>query len=139
MYRILDANVNRAKEGLRVCEEVCRFMLNSRVLTQKFKTCRHRIERLVKKFRHDPRLLASRDSANDVGLSVYSKSEFSRCTFRDVFSANIQRVKESVRVLEEFSKLDDVRVAFGLRDLRYEIYALEKEVVKRFKTLGHHN
>jgi hypothetical protein len=49
----------------------------------------------------------------------------------DVFYANSQRAKESLRVLEEFAKLRDRRLAEDLKKLRYQVYALEKNVIER--------
>ena len=39
--RIIDANLNRAKEGMRVCEEICRFHLNLKVYAQTLNRMRH--------------------------------------------------------------------------------------------------
>jgi thiamine-phosphate pyrophosphorylase len=128
VYRIIDANINRAKEGLRVCEEITRFIVCDRGLTSRFKDTRHALDALVAGYRRDPRLLAERASRADVGRTVSNAGELSRRDWRDVFAANLQRVKESVRVLEEFSKLIDVRRARALKALRYAIYDLEKKV-----------
>jgi thiamine-phosphate pyrophosphorylase len=135
LYRVIDANINRAKEGLRVCEEITRFILNSKSLTDNLKKIRHEIDPLASAFRKNPELLSQRDSVKDVGLKIYSRAELKRQDFADVFNANIQRVKESIRVLEEFTKLDDVKVALGWRKIRYDIYAFEKKVAKKISSL----
>ena len=135
LYRIIDANINRAKEGLRVCEEITRFILNDKSLTGNFKKVRHQIDSLVEGLSKNPQLISQRDSLKDVGFKVKNQAEFIRRDFADVFCANIQRVKESIRVLEEFSKLDDVKVALGLRKIRYNIYELEKKMAKKLPTL----
>ncbi len=135
VYRIIDANVNRCKEGLRVCEEVARFILDDKSLTGDFKRARHRIDSLIVNSRGNPRLLEQRDSLKDVGLKVKSKAEFTRRDLTDVFYANIQRVKESVRVLEEFSKINNVKAAMGLRKTRYNIYELERKTVKKLMAM----
>jgi thiamine-phosphate pyrophosphorylase len=135
LYRIIDANINRAKEGLRVCEEVTRFILDDKKLTSGFKRVRHRIDSLCEGLRKDPRLISQRDSLKDVGLKVNNRAEFVRRDFADVFCANIQRVKESIRVLEEFTKLNDIKVAQGLRKIRYDIYELEKKVAGSLPSL----
>ena len=68
VYRILDANFNRSREGLRVCEEVARFVLESAALTRELKKCRHDVTRVWKKlFNENSELLASRDVRRDVG------------------------------------------------------------------------
>ncbi len=135
LYRVIDANINRAKEGLRVCEEITRFILGDQRLTGEFKKVRHRIDSLVEGLGKNPQLISQRDSLKDVGLKVRNQAEFIRRDFADVFCANIQRVKESIRVLEEFSKLDDVKVALGLRNIRYDVYELEKKMAKKLPAL----
>lgn len=132
---MIDANINRAKEGLRVCEDLCRFVLDDKALTSGLKRIRHGIDSLTRGICRDPRLCEQRDSLKDVGLKVRNKSEFVRKDLADVFRANLQRVKESIRVLEEFSKLDDVKLALGFRNLRYAIYDLEKKAAKKLPAL----
>jgi len=129
--RIIDANVNRLKEGLRVCEEIARFTLNSRTLTAQFKNIRHSIDAIVKRLPVSCfQRLEARCSISDVGKEVYGK-ELKRTGLNDIFFANIQRVKESIRVLEEFSKLIDTKSALKFKTIRYEIYSLEKKVVRQ--------
>lgn len=125
--RIIDANVNRAKEGLRVCEEITRFILNDRNLTAQFKKIRHTIDGIVKKL-PKPYLdfVEERAISEDVGKNVYV-NELKRKGIKQVFFANIQRSKESLRVLEEFTKLIDKRLAIKFKKSRYSIYELEKK------------
>ncbi len=127
--RIIDANFNRAKEGLRVCEDVCRFVLNRKGPTQKYKAVRHQLTEAVSTL-EILNVIRSRDIARDVGRTS-TPIEFKRSGAMDIFYANSQRVKESVRVLEEFAKLRNKRLAENLKTLRYEVYALEKNVIER--------
>jgi thiamine-phosphate pyrophosphorylase len=137
-HRIIDANINRAKEGLRVCEEVARFILNSRSFTRHFKKIRHKIDYLlIKLFASRQGLLNSRHSRKDVGREIFS-GELKRKNCQDIFSANIQRVEESLRVLEEFTKLSDAKVAMAFKRLRYDIYEIEKRITKRLVCLSNH-
>lgn len=131
--RIIDANINRAKEGLRVCEEITRFALNSRALTQGLKKVRHEIDSIVKNFACFD-LLKVRSSLQDVGRTVHA-GELKRKNLQDVFFANMQRVKESIRVLEEFSKLENSGLALKFKRMRYGIYDLEKKVVEKIPAL----
>ena len=128
--RIIDANINRAKEGLRVCEEVARFILNSRALTQEFKRLRHGINSITKRPGFFLNPIEQRDSLNDTGKLIYAQ-ELKRKDYRDIFSANIQRVKESLRVLEEFSKLKDRSSALSFKRIRYSVYELEKKAQRK--------
>ena len=132
--RIIDANLNRAKEGLRVCEEVTRFILDNRKFTASFKEIRHKIDCLSNKIYSPAKLFSQREAHADVGR-LNSCGETKRGNCKDVFRANIQRVKESLRVLEEFSKLVDIKVALGFKQLRYKVYEIEKESFKKISNL----
>jgi thiamine-phosphate pyrophosphorylase len=134
IHRIIDANLNRAKEGLRVCEEVTRFILNNQKFTARLKQYRHEIDGLAKKICSASRLLKERKVNSDVGR-LNSGGELKPCDCRDIFWANIQRVKESLRVLEEFSKLVDIQAALGFKQLRYKVYEIEKESFKKISAL----
>jgi thiamine-phosphate pyrophosphorylase len=134
--RIIDANINRAKEGLRVCEEIARFILDSRLLTSELKKIRHEIDALVKYFPDTPALLNQRKSGQDVGRNIHS-FELKRAGLYDIFFANIQRVKESVRVLEEFAKLQNAKAALGFKRLRYAVYETEKKIAGKIPALRH--
>ena len=129
MDRIIDANFNRAKEGLRVCEDICRFYLDEPKSTRQFKVIRHQLTEVTAHLKLKT-LIKARNVEEDVGQSS-SLTELKRKNVSDIFYANIQRVKESIRVLEEFSKLRNVRVAQNLKGLRYQVYALEKKVVSQ--------
>jgi len=133
-YRILDANLNRATEGMRVCEEVARFILNDRLLTSKFKNMRHQsfealdsIEKLA--------LVRKRNILEDVGRNLL-RGEMKRKNLQDIFFANMQRIKESVRVLEEFSKLLNINSAVKLKKIRYNAYELEKKITFKLSALS---
>jgi thiamine-phosphate pyrophosphorylase len=129
--RIIDANTNRAKEGLRVCEEITRFVLNNSALTSRFKQARHSIDSLVRGLDKRSLLLYQRDSRKDIGKHILG-NETERGTLSDVFFANIQRAKESIRVLEEFSKLKNKKLALKFKDIRYTLYDLEKKTAVLF-------
>lgn len=127
--RVLDANFNRAKEGLRVCEDSCRFVLNSPVATRKYKNLRHQLTKSVSSLGLK-KIIEGRNIAGDVGRSS-TKTELKRRGISDIFYANSQRVKESVRVLEEFAKIKNPKLAQQLKKIRYMIYALEKSIIKK--------
>ncbi len=127
--RVIDANFNRAKEGLRVCEDVCRFVLDAKGPTRSYKTVRHQLTQTLSGLKiHD--VIRSRNIERDVGRAS-TPVEFKRKSATDIFYANSQRVKESIRVLEEFAKLRDKKAAEDLKRLRYRVYALEKNVIER--------
>lgn len=127
--RVVDANFNRAKEGLRVCEDVCRFVYDDSRLTRQFKGVRHDLSDIVVRMGQGP-ILGARDIAADVG-KVTTATELKRRNIKDIVYANTQRVKESIRVLEEFAKLFSPQAAVSLKSLRYKIYALEQAIINK--------
>jgi hypothetical protein len=130
LSRIIDANFNRVREGLRVLEDVCRFFKDERALTAGYKTVRHQLTNAFDAG-HMLRLIQARDIQGDVGKSS-TDSEFRRKDIADIFYANSQRVKESLRVLEELAKLVDLRASETFKRLRYRVYALEQKAAGRF-------
>ena len=124
--RIIDANINRLKEGLRVCEEITRFILNNRSLTLELKKIRHEIDSLSSSLVPRSLLLKERSAREDVGRLLRG-NELKRDSLKDIFFANIQRSKESIRVLEEFSKLININSALKFKRIRYKIYEIEKK------------
>ena len=117
---------------MRVCEDVCRFLFNEKIHTRRYKNARHRLSHvLFKNIGLKKTIILSRDTRKDVGKKS-TKSEFKRNNTRDIFYANSQRIKESLRVLEEFTKLSDSGVALKLKKLRYKIYAIEQDVIRKF-------
>ena len=135
IYRVIDANFNRAREGLRVCEEFVRFFLNDKPLTGAFKKMRNSISRLYNDFAPDKKnLFSAREAASDVGR-VGFRFERERSRVLDIFWANIQRSKEALRVLEEFSKLEHKPLSDEFRKLRFKSYELEKRAFQKLKRL----
>lgn len=132
--RLIDANLNRSQEGLRVCEDIVRFLVYDKSLTEAFKRQRHRLKSLSKKISPRYEMLKARRSRGDVG-KVSSRSEKRRKDFYEVFRANIQRAEESSRVLEEVSKIHDRDLSDNFKNLRFKIYELEKKSFSKIKTL----
>jgi thiamine-phosphate pyrophosphorylase len=135
LYRILDANFNRAREGMRVLEEVIRFGAGSVRLQRSLKSSRHALSDVLKNYAVNPRtLLKSRDVRRDVGKRS-SRLEETRIDLADIFIANIQRVKESLRALEEFSKLTDRPASRRIKEIRFRLYELEKKAIFELEAL----
>jgi len=129
-HRLLDANINRAREGLRVLEDICRFILDDAGLTDEIKAIRHALKDLVDI--PDALLVASRGSDEDVARE---RPVPKRADLSGIVTANAKRAAEALRVLEEFS----VRGS-EIKDLRYKVYDLEKIIaqkVRLVKTFDH--
>lgn len=134
IFRIIDANFNRSREGLRVCEEVTRFIWNSATLTKDLKAARHGITDILKNAPVSSKILfATRNVKSDVGRKERRKSEMRRLDYSDIFSANIERAKESLRVLEEFFKLIDNNDSAKFTKLRFKVYEIEKKALPHLK------
>ncbi len=129
LYRILDANLNRAKEGLRVCEDICRYGWDNTALTRAYKDVRHHLTAACEALGLG-KALNARDIIADVGRPT-TLGERKRRDLASVFLANSQRVKESLRVIEEVAKLLDISAAQKTKILRYKVYALEQKAVSR--------
>ena len=123
--RIIDANFNRATEGLRVVEEHCRFALGDRHLTEQCKRLRHDLTAALAAIPR-PQLHASRDTQADVGISVTTPAEQSRCSLAHIAAANWQRTEQALRAIEEYSKLLAPDLAPRIEALRYQAYTLAK-------------
>lgn len=126
--RILDANANRAVEGLRVLEEITRFILEDEKTTEAFKKLRFKVRSWVKTLIPREPHFIGRNIKNDIGKELYTESEAKRKTIIDVFLANSKRVQEAIRVLEEFSKLINPHAGKVIKNIRFKIYELEKKI-----------
>jgi len=132
LLQIIDANLNRTREGLRVCEDIARFSLENKSVTKSLKTIRHGATGLVLKSKKISlaRLLSGRDTCRDKAKFIDFRKE-TGIDISDIFMSNIERVKESLRVLEECFKLIDEKISRGYRKLRFNTYDIEKSVVKK--------
>ena len=138
ILRILDANFNRSREGLRVCEELLRFVLEDPALTTRIKKIRHDVSGVLRKLPvSQGALVSARDVRSDVGKKS-SATEKKRVNAIDLFLANIERVKESLRVLEETAKLVDEAASTEMKKIRFAVYAIEKKALPKLEALRHH-
>ncbi|MBU2495816.1 MAG: thiamine phosphate synthase [Candidatus Omnitrophota bacterium] len=123
LYRIVDANFNRTREGLRVLEELARFSGQNPVLTKTLRGLRHRISVLTERSFPRPKLLANRRSETDPGRNFRPEKRTGK---NDLVLANSFRVTESLRVLEEMAALLKPEATASFQDLRFSFYDLEK-------------
>lgn len=136
VYRILDANLNRAREGLRVLEEIARFVLEDQERTARLKDLRHNLTGQAGQLPGGQmELVRSRDASGDVGAQSWTLREKDRGSLFDLAAANFKRVQEAARVLEEFGKLAGL-AAEGFKKLRFEIYTLEQELLGELASLA---
>jgi thiamine-phosphate pyrophosphorylase len=125
VYRILDAAANRCREGLRVVEDYARMRLNDSVISTEIKEIRHALTAALNQL-GQANWVHARDTIHDVGTQVLLASELSRESQQDVLRANLKRVEESLRSLEEYGKTLDAEPCAGIARCRYRIYTVEK-------------
>ena len=137
---MIDANLNRSSEGLRVLEDVARFLLNDAELCQRLKTLRHDLARETESLSIG--LLSQRDSEHDVGNPYPippGKKEINMKTISlqgllDLVTANAKRVEESLRVVEELAKLPEISPVLNsasFEQARFALYSLERDLISR--------
>lgn len=136
IFRIVDANLNRASEGMRVLEETARLVWNDPVLSADLKDLRHAVANV---FRNDRemmgRIMRARDSSHDVFREIETESERSRPDLYSLLRANSRRAAEAVRTLEEYGKLAGNDVSVEFKRIRFRLYDLEKRLFERFESM----
>ena len=123
LYRVIDANINRLKEGIRVVEDIMRYKENNKIIASRLKLLRHKSQ-----IKETIELLKYRDSTNDV-LRDTIKCELNRTNLNSIIIANFKRAQESSRVLQELYKLHSAAYSENFKYIRYELYTLEKDVL----------
>ena len=130
LLRLMDANLNRASEGIRVLEDTARMLFDDEELTLELKDMRHALTMAVKAVPGlDDELLCARDAGSDVLRSGETGSESSRVDIKNIVRANSARAQEALRVLEEFSKLIVPGLSESFKDIRFRLYESEKTVI----------
>ncbi len=132
ILRIIDANLNRIGEGLRLLEDIARLILNNTFLTQQLKTMRHEIIRGSWSFHQE--LLQSRNAAGDIGIDIEAPGEEKQRELPIVIVANSRRVQESLRIMEELAKtpgtvpeLDSEK----FKQARFNLYTIEQTLLSK--------
>ncbi|MDR3071437.1 MAG: hypothetical protein LBU29_02460 [Endomicrobium sp.] len=128
ILRIVDANLNRCREGLRVVEDSLRFIVNDDVLYKKIRNIRHNIDRILRDIY--PELIKGRDPFGDPGREMH---EVLKKDLHVAVIANFKRAQESMRVLEEYSKIFLPVLSAEFKKYRYETYIAEKLVYLRYR------
>jgi len=130
--RVIDANLNRTREGLRVLEDISRLVLNDAILSEKLKTIRHGLLKGGPNLAGE--LITARDSEGDVGADTIVPGQEAEKELPLVVVANSSRVQESLRTLEEMSKTPGAASVLDpevLRKARFSLYTIERELLSR--------
>lgn len=124
IHRILDANLDRAREGLRIIEEWCRFGLNNSQLAGECKQMRQELANW-----HSSDLRMARDTPGDPGTELSHPQEEQRSSVEHLLQANLCRVEEALRVIEEYGKLYKPEMGQAFKQMRYRVYTLESQLL----------
>jgi len=127
IYRIIDANINRIAEGLRVLEDLARFYYEEKQVTENLKRIRHTIRKSLNYLNEE--FLEQRDAVGDLGLAISQSNDWDKkINLKELILGNFKRVEEGLRVVEENLKIaGHYQVSKVYERCRYDVYTLEKQ------------
>lgn len=123
--RLIDANLDRAREGLRVIEDWCRFGLDRQDLVVPLKDWRQQLGQL-----HDDAYRQARSTATDAAAGLGHPAQDTRSDSVAIVKANASRVQEALRVIEEFARTGDAVLARTAAAVRYALYDHEVRILE---------
>ena len=123
--RLIDANLDRAREGLRVIEDWCRFGLDRQDLVIPLKDWRQQLGQL-----HADCYRQARSTATDPAAGLSHPAQQTRTDSTQVLKANASRVQEALRVVEEFARTVDADLARTAASVRYGLYDHEVRILE---------
>ena len=126
--QIIDANLDRAREGLRVLEDWARFGLGREDYVIKIKNFRQILGK-----NHLEIYKKSRNFTDDQCKGLSHEEQIKRKTPLHTVSSNSARVQEALRVIEEYSRGHNQKLSKISSDIRYEIYTLEIDLLNLSK------
>ena len=128
IYQIIDANLDRAREGLRVLEDWARFGLSKEDSVKIIKNYRQILGK-----NHLEIYKKARNYIEDPCKGLSHEEQIKRKTPEKIISSNSARVQEALRVIEEFSRIHDQKLSKIASEIRYEIYNIEVELLNLSK------
>ncbi|MCM8804203.1 MAG: thiamine phosphate synthase [Candidatus Omnitrophica bacterium] len=128
IFKIIDANFNRTREGLRVIEEALRFIYKDERVLKEIRNIRHNFSKKILEFFPSEKLKISRDIREDKGKDL---NRIEKVDLKKLVETNFLRIEESLRTLEEYSKVVKPEVSIFFHDIRFKIYEIEKYLINR--------
>ncbi len=120
MFQIIDANLDRAREGLRVLEDWARFAIRRKDLVEKIKDFRQILGK-----HHLKVYKQARNVIKDECIGLSHPEQGHRNNAESIISSNAARVQEALRVIEEFSRIHNPTLCESASKIRYEVYDIE--------------
>jgi len=134
ILRVIDANLNRMGEGLRLLEDIARLVIDDAALTEELKVMRH--ELLEADLGLTQKLVEARDSESDVGIDLKAPGEEKERELSALIVANSRRVEQALRVLEEMAKVSDITLKLDperFKKARFKFYTIEKNLLNKLQ------
>ncbi|UCD18761.1 MAG: thiamine phosphate synthase [candidate division WOR-3 bacterium] len=125
--RIIDVNLNRLDESLKLIEDMARFYLVDRKLLSKTRKIRSMFLKL-KQVLPMKAVIGARKSNIDLGRKAGFDSKSRENTTATIL-ANLTRAKEASRTIEEILKASNFRLSNQMKEIRFQIYDLEKDMI----------
>ena len=119
--RVIDANCNRLRDGLRVLEDTLRFVYDSDNY-KKIRRIRLQLFRFLSN--EHSSLVAARSSDRDIGKNL-RQGKYKNVG--DLFRANFSRCSEALRVLEEYYRLVSSARSRKMKEFRFKLYEVERK------------
>jgi thiamine-phosphate pyrophosphorylase len=126
VWRLLDANANRAREGLRVVEDTARFVLERADASDALRNMRHRLDELIRE--HYTTLLKNRDVETDPGKANVAAPH--KEGVPALLASNFKRCEEALRVMEEYGRVVAPKAVSRVQALRFQVYQWEKKLLQ---------
>ena len=128
--RIIDANLNRIGESLRLLEDMARLLLNNAPLARQLKAMRHELE--VGDLSFKKQLLQARNAEGDVGIDIEVPEQLKERDLPQAVIANTRRVQQSLRVIEEMAKIPGIKLEPDrFKKARFSLYTVERDLISR--------
>lgn len=133
--RVLDANANRAREGIRTAEDYFRFVLEDEVRFKALRKLRHAVTAAVEEFFDETALPAARNVAGDSGAPRTRETEKTggaeaEETPRETALRGLKRAQEALRVLEEYGRAVSAKAATAFAQKRFNLYEAEQGLAR---------
>ena len=138
--RIIDANANRAREGIRTSEDYIRFGLGDVAWARRLKSIRGSITQILRGLFSDNDLVGSRNSRSDPGRPENSPLSSPQPNGivnpvepveadRAIAHRGLKRAQEAIRVLEEYLRSAHPAASAEMASHRFSLYEVEQWLV----------
>ena len=138
VLRLIDANANRAREGIRTAEDYIRFISGESHWASTLKNIRASITAHLHSIIDGSELVRNRLVETDPLRPIEGKAEHPQSAEspRQVAVRGTKRAQEALRVLEEFVRGESAEASSALSRARYQLYEAEQWLVCASEAAG---